>query len=1222
MGVYPTPFESLGDRRFQLFAQSLLSYEFPDLQALPVGQPDGGRDAISRGKQNDKFIIFQVKFVERPDYLDDVPTWVRGIIAKERANIERLIVRGAQKYYLVTNVYSSAHLDTGSIDLGHQELSSKISIPSQAFWRADLEVRLAKHRTLKWQYRELLTGPDVLEELVSAGISEDRSRRSDAIAAALGAQYMTDQAVRFKQVELQNDLIDLFIDVPLHIGRTDTWVRVGRGSHSVRWSDDSPPRLVARDIGADPRGAAEVILRQPFSRLATRVVVEGAPGQGKSTLAQYLCQVHRVRLLSKEVDIDRLPKEHNDIVTRLPFKVDLRELATFFRDEDPFASVRGWDGIRADWPRTLVGFLAAQVSRYSGGAKFDVADLLAVARTGPILLVLDGLDEVAEISDRKLVVEMVNDGLAALEEVAESVQVIVTTRPPAFANSPGFSTRSFQYTVLASLTTDLIIEYTKRWAQARRLQEDELTEALSILDAKLDEPHMRDLARNPMQLAILLSLINTKGESLPDKRTLLYQEYMDLYFNREAAKSILVRNYRDILYGLHGHLAWLLHVGAERSAEQGSIALDDLKVVVAKYVESQGADPGLADEMFQGVVERIIALVATRQERFEFEVQPLREFFAAHHLYATAQVSQFGTTRPGTRADRFDALARDAFWLNVARFFAGFYTSGELASLADGLEVLAKDPAFQQTSHVRGLCAMLLADWSFSLDLRSRGRVVELVMADLGKRHAMESDEETLILPRGSGREDVRDACLNLIEKGRLSSERRSALFRALGTHIDPAEFVPQWLELAKGARGEQRTAWLQLGATKNLLGRIDTDDLNDLIAGDDDAQQLGIRVEIALRAGCVALVEESQSLSQALIDRVQAWPGQTWVNDPNGSILAAYSQVVSIGSGGLGMRSLRELQDAGEWPDESEKTGSLVSPRLSPCLKIVDIAKRMRGSEMAEAVEAWSEIVEVLREQAQPSWAAVAISVAVTAATRRGSKHNGLRLSDETGPLMGRVSEARTRSGQRAGRWWKGQFEDAASEFQRCVVALCATLWATGPALKEVLVEVEESVNKLTSAEYERFANIVETAARQVPTRKSGLTGAEIRSLSPRLSLLMLVLTPSDEKTMLWSERLRKYRGRDGAVARRCAVIAIHEARSVEEIHEAIQGARCLENESGWGFLRQALPASIARSVIQNPSKYPLWVVQSAERALRPHITPNTVVGAIAKRDKWFAPA
>lgn len=35
-------FENLGPEDFQRFCQSLISYEDPNLQALEVGQPDGG----------------------------------------------------------------------------------------------------------------------------------------------------------------------------------------------------------------------------------------------------------------------------------------------------------------------------------------------------------------------------------------------------------------------------------------------------------------------------------------------------------------------------------------------------------------------------------------------------------------------------------------------------------------------------------------------------------------------------------------------------------------------------------------------------------------------------------------------------------------------------------------------------------------------------------------------------------------------------------------------------------------------------------------------------------------------------------------------------------------------------------------------------------------------------------------------------------------------------
>lgn len=50
-----------------------------------------------------------------------------------------------------------------------------------------------------------------------------------------------------------------------------------------------------------------------------------------------------------------------------------------------------------------------------------------------------------------------------------------------------------------------------------------------LVEEKLKLPHLKELAKSPMQLAILISLLNTRGESLPNKRTSLYDSYIDLF---------------------------------------------------------------------------------------------------------------------------------------------------------------------------------------------------------------------------------------------------------------------------------------------------------------------------------------------------------------------------------------------------------------------------------------------------------------------------------------------------------------------------------------------------------------------------------------------------------------------------------------------------------------------------------------------------------------------
>jgi predicted NACHT family NTPase len=215
-----------------------------------------------------------------------------------------------------------------------------------------------------------------------------------------------------------------------------------------------------------------------------------------------------------------IEENHRAASPRLPIKVDLRDFAIWLERKNPF-SPDAEEIPAADWARTLESFVAALIRHSSGGAAFSVSDLQAVFRLSAVLLVLDGLDEVAEIRRRSDVVVEIDKGVARLEANTASLQVIVTSRPPAFANSPGLPEKKFQYFSLGSLTRSLIDEYALKWLKARRVQDRDSAEIKKILKEKLEQPHIRDLARNPMQLAILLSLIQKRGRSLPDKRTAL-----------------------------------------------------------------------------------------------------------------------------------------------------------------------------------------------------------------------------------------------------------------------------------------------------------------------------------------------------------------------------------------------------------------------------------------------------------------------------------------------------------------------------------------------------------------------------------------------------------------------------------------------------------------------------------------------------------------------------
>lgn len=609
--------ERLGDDRFQKLCQALLTKQYPTLQCLPLNQADGGRDAFVQQRAAGKtgLLIFQVKFSNAPNTRSERDA-ISALIRSEKDKVDHLVQRGAREYHLLTNISGTAIPDMGSIDSVNAILTEQFGVPSYCWWRDDIERRIDATPDLRWSYPEILRGTDVLQLLVTSRFIEPH--RDTALRAYLTTQFENDEEVKFKQVELQNKLLNLFVDVPSDFEQPED---LDIESLFGTAAPDAQTYYGHRQA----LGAATRILSNQKMSGAQRIVLEGAPGQGKSTITQYIAQVHRMHFLGKQELLDRIDPSHQSCSARIPIRIDLRDYSYWVSGNNPFGT--GTAGqLPAGTPKALEAFLAAHIMDAAGGLQFSVDDFSAIIRESHLLIVLDGFDEVADIGLREELVREISRATSRIEMQCVSLQIIVTSRPSAFANSPGFPKKEWPHLDLKPLTPAAVDAYASNWTSAKGLSPREQTEFTKVLRDRLQQTHIRDLARNPMQLAILLSLINTKGLSLPDKRTALYDAYVDLFFSREAEKNATVRDHRDLLISLHQYLAWLLQSEAEILRGRGSIDASRLKTVLRSYLAEQGHDPTLVDLLFTGMVERVVAIVERQLGTYEFEVQPLREY--------------------------------------------------------------------------------------------------------------------------------------------------------------------------------------------------------------------------------------------------------------------------------------------------------------------------------------------------------------------------------------------------------------------------------------------------------------------------------------------------------------------------------------------------------------------------------------------------------------------
>lgn len=1233
--------ENLGDERFQQICQALLLKTFPDLQCLPVGQPDGGRDAITRLHSGESIaeVVFQVKFVKDPRSRDSREL-IEAIIKGEKEKVSRLRQRGMRRYYLLTNAVGSSHLDVGAVDKVNALLSEQLGVPAMCLWRDDIERRLDESWDVKWSYPEILSAVQVLGTLIGNKDPEEK-RRGEVISSYMAYQAKQDAQLKFKQVELQKTITDLFVDVPAKVcplsGQTDH-------SHASEWASlykegGLLPLAPDEEDASSPGtvGALELLLNPTFAKHAPRVVVEGAPGQGKSTVTQYLCQVYRLMLLNRPVDYGKVDIRHKPAVARIPFRIDLRDYASWLGGKDPSGTQLPTSSVYSS--PVLESFIAAQIHRATG-ASFTVDDLIAVASASQIIIVLDGFDEVADIQFRNKIVEEVSNAAERISQNALSSQIVVTSRPAAFANSPGFPRDDWRYVEILPLTRSVIKLYAEKWLSARESDEHERDSALAVLEDKLIHTHVRDLARNPMQLAILLSLITVQGSSLPDKRTELYDSYIDIFLNRESEKSQIVRDHRGLIVLIHRYLAWHIHSVAEDQNGTGHLPEDELRSLIKGYLEDHAHSTELVSSLFTGMVERVVVLVSRVQGTFEFEVQPLREYFAARHLYDTAPHVPATRDITGSKPERFDALARNFYWLNVTRFYAGCYSSGELSSLVHGIDELYEDPAYECLGYLAELSLTLINDHVFSLYPRLALRIIsKMISASSFPVLVLERRQiyspRSITVPVLAGREMLLNYAKAKIEGSDNYDVISVASRLALG-NAELDEILLYW----KSKEGVfSRGKWIGVGETLRVFESIDVSFISEVWP------------------------KYSADLAHHLVSsrRIDA------LNMVSGSWLVCYRSIIKYGSYGVryapgdtacGHSFLLDRMCALYWPyvfedgesrGEAESVQEVIAEYLgrmpsatedgricyfegdqSPLNELASALADFFGADWKFAMSNYvllSRVVESCRQVFGEGFALyqLCINYASICSPQEIPPYD---LFDRSIPLCERVLSV---SNVAENNVWESIVERVDSgALDDLALALFAIMRFGGA---EIIFSLSSRIGALLDAlsdeDWRMLAFRISRNCRidsEVNNwSKNGFGMPE--SMSPRLAAIMMRGSSGELQNSLWNLYVRPYSGGDVVVVSAHCTKMLYRAIAGEEVWgDVLPIIRAAYNNNDFSHVYvsdssdKSIPPDVAWEICRNPGEYPNDLVALAAGALKYGTgAAATSLAKVAARDRWF---
>lgn len=788
--------------------------------------------------------------------------------------------------------------------------------------------------------------------------------------------------------------------------------------------------------------------------------------------------------------------------------------------------------------------------------------------------------------------------------------------------------------------------------KARRLRDRESADVKRILREKLNQPHLRDLARNPMQLAILLSLIHTRGTSLPDKRTALYDSYVELFFNREAEKSDIVRDNRDLLVDIHRYLAWLLHTEAELGSgrpslrQNGSIEESRLKQALEEYLIVEGHhDPALLEKLFSGVVERVVALVSRVQGTYEFEVQPLREYFAARYLYETAPYSPVGNERRGTKPDRFDALARNFYWLNVTRFYAGCYSKGELASLIDRLGELARDSDFRYLSHPRVLAATLLSDWVFTQHPKSVGEVIGLVLDGLGLRFLLASssrrvsNSEPFVLPAACGKQELVNHCIFLL-RGKPSQDYALDIVELLRENTNRTEISSRWLQESMSVTNDSRTEWLRYGLHLGCLSTVDLEVLRDLLS---DSPLTVERVELLLRGRRADIIEVSEEFFSVALENILG--RRVTLVRSDSRLIESFCQALNPERYRLGVDTVTRVPLSELWNratlkrDESPEQ-AIEDPSVSDadkCRKIVDLSLRLGtqgvGSWSVE-LSNWDVLVGEIVVAFGPC--AAAIELAAVASSIRSSSETCVdtpELFDWSKSLCRRARYARLRAGTPA--WWTKCFQAVSSSSDRLLACLLWFTWASPSTISQTSELVNDVVEKLPidewNALFDLFERTVQFSRPEEASRKLPVIQFKsMKHLSPRVMALLWFRGDSNITDWETSDGCLSRVGNEPRILKVLQTVAIR--RLVKREGDLQEALKLLARSYSVGVLSppyasrnivrhlDGIPGDIAKEIVTNAQAYPSFLVAAAEKICRGYIAEKIrPVSKIAEEEGWF---
>jgi len=702
---------------FEQFARALALEVFGTGVTVFGNGPDGGREATFRGKVPYPFPdathwsgygIIQAKCKEKTETSRKDQGWALKELKKELDLFVASEKRDPKpEYYIfITNVELSSSSGGGKdkADALIKAYYKKLPLKGHSIWDANqLNTYLDKYGNIRSRFSTFLTPGDVLAEMINE-IERRRPNTLHILTSFLERELRSDQASRLDQAgnraEDQIPLENVFFDLPASkklsflppIEEIDKAGKLPPGVLSELLRDGSrkldPNTLFEQEAISSGQEEGD-------NEFSTRYVLLGGPGSGKSTLCQFLVQIHRAVLLTRRqqhlleprtrqiiAEIrDKCEKEGLSWPTtpRYPFRVELNRFSKALSSKNE------------DHVDSLEQYLLKSLSR---NHNLTVDDLLEWLQTFPWLLVLDGLDEVPMASNRNILVKAINDFLAEARQVEADLFIVATSRQKGYEGEFNSGRMTFRH--ILPLSKQRALNYIGYYAEARfgnanpHLARDLIEKLRQSADRKLTA----ELMATPLQVTFMATVVAAQGDPGED-RWQLFNNYYRTIYDRERQKAVrpydkVLSKQQSIIDRLHHDIGfWLQYQSEQTGSIDISFPITQFEQIVDDYLSEIGykgtEKDGLVKLIKEAASKRLVFLTSKIEGELSFDVRSLQEFMASECIMTgDAEIVML----------RLQSIASALYWRNVFLFAVGkCFADARYRYLQDRIRVLCVDIA-------------------------------------------------------------------------------------------------------------------------------------------------------------------------------------------------------------------------------------------------------------------------------------------------------------------------------------------------------------------------------------------------------------------------------------------------------------------------------------------------------------------------------------------------